>query len=169
MRFWIPWLRSVYDWMKMLGICPYYYEKRGEHLIPIVPEMDLGTISVYVNKKHKIKFKWRWTHGDKQREEDTRMQWILGDHPPTKVSKKLSLRFSSHLSFCCFLIFCFLLIFSFSQDGKIRSSLGALLPEYRTLLIIQRALEISSAQNSELTHILEYHPQVRIVVSSNVI
>ncbi len=87
MRFWIPWLRSVYDWMKMLGICPYYYEKRGEHLIPVVPEMDLGTISVYVNKKHKIKFKWRWTHGDKQREEDTRMQWILGDHPPTKVSK----------------------------------------------------------------------------------
>ena len=26
-RHWMPWLRQVYDWVKLIGICPYYFER----------------------------------------------------------------------------------------------------------------------------------------------
>jgi len=82
-RFWLPWQRAVYDYMKILGIAPYYFEKHGEHPVPICPQIELGTISVTVTKKHKIEYKWRWQHGFEQ-EEEKNMFWIVGDHAPTR-------------------------------------------------------------------------------------
>ena len=44
-RYWMPWLRSAYDWMKMYGVCPYYFVRpKGQdlHQIPKVPDVELG-------------------------------------------------------------------------------------------------------------------------------
>lgn len=82
-RFWMPWLRKVYDYMKILGVAPYYFEKHGEHLVPIVPPLELGTISVLVTKRHKLEYKWRWKHGFDQ-DEEKNMFWIVGDHAPNR-------------------------------------------------------------------------------------
>lgn len=125
-RFWLPFLRKVYDYRKLLGIVPYYFEKHGLDSVPVVPPIELGTISVMVTKKHKLKYIWRWNHGFQQ-EEEKKMFWIVGDNPP-------------------------------SRDGTIRSPLASLLPQYRTLLILQRSLEIVSDQCARPTHILEYRP-----------
>lgn len=80
-RFWMPWLRQIYDNMKILGICPYYFEKHHDHLVPVVPPLDLGTISVKVTPKHKLEYTWRWNHGFETSEEK-KMLWIIGDHAP---------------------------------------------------------------------------------------
>lgn len=86
-RYWMPWLRTAYDWIKMVGICPYYFEKRGEHLVPVVPPMDLGVITVaVVSKTHRIEYRWRWDHGFEQ-EEDKSMYWITSDYAPSRYGE----------------------------------------------------------------------------------
>lgn len=126
MRYWMPFLRKVYDYRKMLDLIPYYFERHGEDEVPVVPRLDLGSISVSVTKKHKLKYTWRWSHGFQQ-EEEKKMYWIVGDHAP-------------------------------GRDGSIRSPMASLLPHYRTLLVLQRSLEIVSEQAARPTHILEYRP-----------
>ncbi len=127
-RFWMPFLHLLYDWLKRVNVCPYYFELQGKHWVPIVPNPELGSIGVYVTPKHKVKYKWRWTHGYDADTEEKHMYFFCGDHAP-------------------------------GPSGRITSSLSALLPEYRTLVILQKSLEIASTQNSHITHMLEYHPQ----------
>lgn len=127
-RFWLPWQRKMFDYIHILGLVPYYIEKlpHSDDYVPVIPDLELGVISIVVTKKHKIEYKWRWQHGFEQGEEK-KMLWIQGDHPPTR-------------------------------DGRIRSPLAALLSQYRTLLVLQRSLEISAQQCAEPTHMVEYHP-----------
>jgi hypothetical protein len=128
-RYWMTWQRAVYDWIKMIGICPYYMKKinsKSQHQIPVVPSIELGYITVTVNKKHELEYNWYWNHGNTQELEKS-MLWVISDHAPT-----------------C--------------DGTIRSPLASLLTHYRTILILQRSLEICSDQRAKPTHVLEYTP-----------
>ena len=125
-RHWMPFLRKVYHYRKMLDLVPYYFERHGMDNIPIVPPLELGTISVTVTKKHKLKYIWRWNHGFQQ-EVEKKMYWIIGDNAP-------------------------------ARDGSIRSALASLLPHYRTLLVLQKSLEVVAEQCAHPTHILEYRP-----------
>jgi hypothetical protein len=120
----------MFDYLHILGLVPYYKKKVGHagDEVPVIPDLELGTISVTVNRKHELEYKWRWNHGFEQGEE-RKMLWITGDHPPTR-------------------------------SGQIRSPLVSLLAQYRTILILQRSLEITAAQCAEPTHIAEYHPSV---------
>jgi hypothetical protein len=134
-RYWMPWLRTAYDWIKMVGVCPYYFERKGEHLVPLVPDIELGDISVLVNSKtHKVEYRWRWTHGlasdatTVSSEGDKNMYWVISDYAP-------------------------------SCNGQLRSPLASLLPSYRSILILQQSLEVASAQCARPTHVMEYHPQ----------
>lgn len=79
---WMPFLRQVYDWCQMIGICPYYFKKVGEHKVPVVPDLDLGYITVVVNKDHQLEYKWYWSHGV-QTEQQTDMLWIMTENRPT--------------------------------------------------------------------------------------
>lgn len=137
-RHWMPWQRKVYDWIKILGICPYYFKKlKGQHLhqVPVVPDMELGYITVSVTDDHELKYHWYWRHGY-HHEEDKAILWVITDHAPC-------------------------------ADGIIKSTLASLLPQYRTLLVLQKSLEIASAQSAELTHVLEYHPDKATAKSDN--
>jgi len=128
-RYWMPFLRAVFDWVKLIGICPYYFKKlntQSIHQVPVVPDIELGNIIVIVNDKHEIDYKWYWNHG-KQQQEEKSMLWIRTDHSPTR-------------------------------DGTIRSACASLLPMYRTILILQKSLEICATQNAKPTHVLEYNP-----------
>ena len=125
-RYWIPFLRRLYDYRKILDLIPYYFERHGLDEVPVIPDLELGSISVTITKKHRLKYIWRWNHGFQQ-EEEKKMYWIIGDHPP-------------------------------ARDGSIRSPMASLLTHYRTLLILQKSLEIVSEQAAHPTHILEYRP-----------
>ncbi len=62
--YWMPWLRIVYDWCQLIGLCPYYFENKGDHRIPIVPDFELGYITAIVDEKtHKVRYSWAWDHG----------------------------------------------------------------------------------------------------------
>ena len=63
--YWMPWLRGVYDWCMMFGVCPYYFASPtggagggGGHKVPVIPDVDLGYVTVGVNKDHKYVYKW---------------------------------------------------------------------------------------------------------------
>lgn len=32
--YWMPWARALWDGLRLFGVCPYYFVKRGDHLIP---------------------------------------------------------------------------------------------------------------------------------------
>lgn len=139
-RHWMPWLRKVYDWTRMFGICPYYFERRGAiHQVPIVPDIELGRITVSVNPKtRKLEYKWYWTPSgiNMQMKHDKSILWVITDRAPTR-------------------------------SGTFRSLLASLLPRYRTLVILRRSLERASTQNTHLAHILEYHPSAGTASNDN--
>lgn len=124
--FWMPWLRKVYDWTQMLGICPYYFVKlKGtEHMIPVVPEMDLGYIAVSISKEHQLEYKWYWSHGTNT-EQQKDMLWILTEAKPGK-------------------------------DGTINSPLASLLPTYSSLMKLKRSQDIVVVQRARPVHIMEH-------------
>lgn len=130
--FWMPWLRKVYIWLKRIGICPYYFEKTpgsNGHKYPVVPDIELGYITVVVDKNHKLIFKWYWSHGTST-EEAKDMLWIQTEDRP------------NHL-------------------GQIKSAWATLLPNYRSLLKLQKAQDIASTQAARPVHIMEFTPNAR--------
>ncbi len=130
--FWMPWLRTVYDWVKLFGICPYYFKKtkgNKQHNIPIVPNIELGYITVVVNKEHELEYKWYWSHGTST-EQETKMLWIITEDKPDK-------------------------------NGRMRSPLTSLLPNYRSLLKLQRSQDIASTQAARPVHLMEHTPNAK--------
>lgn len=127
-RHWMPFLRRVYDWTRMFGICPYFFERKGDfHQIPVVPDPELGYIRVRVNPKtHRLEYKWYWNHGT-QVHQEKKMLWVITDRAPT-------------------------------ARGEYRSVMSSLLPRYRTILVLRRSLERAAVQNTSVPHLLEYHP-----------
>jgi hypothetical protein len=130
--FWMPWLRTVYDWVKLFGICPYYFKKtKGEkpHMIPVVPDIQLGYITVVVNTAHELEYKWYWSHGT-HTEQETKMLWVITeDHP--------------------------------SCSGQLNSPLVSLLANYRSLKKLQKSQDIACTQAARPVHLMEYTPNAR--------
>src|SRR6185437_15766052 len=86
-RHWMTWQRAIFLWSKLVGLCPYYLERHGEHTVPVVPDMELGEISVLVNKQHHLEYRWRWTHGvyamaGPANEGERNMYWVITDYAP---------------------------------------------------------------------------------------
>lgn len=130
-HYWMPWQRKVYDWVKQLGICPYYFKRlknNKDHQVPVVPDMELGFITVSVNKDHEVEYSWYWNHG-RVSERDSRMYWVTSDHRPDK-------------------------------NGRLHSALATLVERYRTLRIMQSAQETATTQAARPTHLFEYIPKV---------
>jgi virulence-associated protein VapD len=89
--YWMPWIRTVYDWIRKFGICPYYFERKGEHLVPRVPDFDLGFITVVTTAKHELLYRWYWNHGT-QTEQEQNMLWVITEgHPSPTGSLRSSL------------------------------------------------------------------------------
>lgn len=69
---WMSWLKTVYAWLKTVGICPFYFTpiKRSTDTypqwIPTTPPRDSGEILTFLDKKHTQKFIWRWYSNDNQ-------------------------------------------------------------------------------------------------------
>jgi hypothetical protein len=130
--YWMPWLRKVYIWLKRLGICPYYFKKTpGPNGLkyPVVPDIDLGYITVVVSKTHDLIYKWYWSHGTSM-EEQSDMLWIMTEDRP-------------------------------NFKGQIKSPLATLLPNYRSVLKLQKAQDIASTQAARPVHIMEFTPNAR--------
>lgn len=131
-KFWVPWQKKVYEMVRMFGICPYIFEKRKTLPYPFVPDPELYTIKVAVDKKrHKVTYNlyWRDTLDGKGVSEPAKnVYWIITDRAPNRY-------------------------------GQLQSPLAAMLPRYRTMLILRNALQITAEQNSKISHLLEYHPK----------
>jgi hypothetical protein len=128
-RYWMPWLRNVYDWLRMFGICPYYFKRanrRSNHQIPIVPDIEKGYITVSVDDSHDTKYRWYWSHGTTVKE-DKRMLWVTRDDAPPIT-------------------------------GEIISPLSSLLTRYRSLLVLQESQDDAATQAAHPPHLFEYHP-----------
>jgi len=128
-HFWMPWLRKVFDWYKMFGICPYYLERpnsKSSHQVPVIPDVEMGYITVSVDKRHRKRFRWYWDHGTTASEEK-RMLWIVGDDSPT-------------------------------IDGTIQSPMASLVIAYRSLMILRGSQDDAAVQSAHPPHVFEYHP-----------
>jgi hypothetical protein len=137
-RHWMPWQRTVFDWVKMLGLCPYYIRRAGDHPVPVVPPWGSGRIAVVFTKTREVQYRWYWE--DKMTgpasTHDSRMLWVTTDYAPT-------------------------------IEGCVVSPVGSLLSQYRTIRVLQNALESAATQNAHLTHVLEYHPSAATATNDN--
>jgi hypothetical protein len=67
--YWMPFLNDHYDWIKIFGICPFYFEpviltqnsKPAVFYVPVCPKPEMGTISVYQRKNRSQGYLWKWS------------------------------------------------------------------------------------------------------------
>lgn len=80
--YYVPFLENIYDWIKTVGVCPWYFETIRDtgHRVPIVPPVGSGYIVTLLNDKHKQEFRWYWNDGGKY---DRKMYFEKKDHVPT--------------------------------------------------------------------------------------
>lgn len=83
----LPWLIAMYNWLKVLGVFPWYFESLGDsiHKYPVVPAMDSGYITTYIDKKHRQQFKWYW---NTEPESEKKMFFVYDEgHLPSPTGK----------------------------------------------------------------------------------
>jgi hypothetical protein len=80
-RFWLEWKQKMYIWLKMYGICPWYFikVKKTIHKYPLVPPLKSGYISTFLDKKKIQQYTWTWHDGG----EDKKMHFETRNYPPT--------------------------------------------------------------------------------------
>lgn len=127
--YWMPWARALWDGLRLFGVCPYYFVKRGDHLIPEVPDFTLGAIAVSTNTKtREVTYKWYDNYQNNPSQEAAKdMRWATTEFAPT-------------------------------ADGTIRSACACLLPDYRSLIKIRQAQDVVVTQRSHPPHIIEMVP-----------
>jgi hypothetical protein len=67
-NYWMPTLKQHYEWIKLFGICPFYFEpiivkqkKRVTvHYIPKIPHLSSGVIYTYMDIRGKQAYFWKW-------------------------------------------------------------------------------------------------------------
>lgn len=133
----LPWLISQYNWLKMFGVFPWYFESTTgtDHKVPAVPPYESGFITTYLDKKHRQQFRWYWN--DNKDEHERKMYFIYDE---------------GHLP---------------SLKGKLRSSIASLLSEYRSVKIAREMNEISWWQQAHPQHIFEFHPPRNMPADDN--
>ena len=126
--YWMPWLKDVYDWVKMFGVAPYRFlrVRQTDHYYPQCPPFGTGYITTFVNRKHEQKFKWYWSHTENHEEEKT-MHWVFGHDKPT-------------------------------INGNLRSDMNTLLKEFRTEAVLRESLEVGATQAARPVFLFEHHP-----------
>jgi hypothetical protein len=129
--YWMPWMADMYDWLKMFGVCPWYFGKLRNtiHSIPIVPPYGSGIIKTYMDKKRRQRFKWFWVrdYNDLDTESDPTMYFEVDGRPP-------------------------------SLNGYILSTVATLLPDFRTAKLVRENSEKAWQQQAHQQHIFEMHP-----------
>jgi hypothetical protein len=133
----LPWLISMYNWLKMFGVFPWYFESlSGDsiHKFPVVPPMDAGYITTYVDKKHRQQFRWYW---NREPDSERKMYFIFDE---------------GHLP---------------ALTGKLRSSIASLIHEYRSAKIARETSEMSWYQQAHPQHIFEFHPPRNVPADDN--
>jgi hypothetical protein len=129
-RHWMPWQRAVYDNIKKWGVCPYYFIKPEGQTDHQVPIVpDFKLGYITVYSTDNHQIKFKW--------------YWNHDLIIDKEEKAMLWIISEYAP---------------NVDGTLKSPLASLLPQYRTLLILQQSLERVSVQCANPTHILEYHP-----------
>lgn len=100
---WMPWLRTVYDWCRKYGFCPYYMKNpNSDHPIPVTPDFEKGYTTVQVDEHHETIFRWYWNHGSTTQLEKN-MLWILTEDQPTcdgAVCSRLATLLPEYRSLC---------------------------------------------------------------------
>lgn len=79
-RFYIPWLREVYKWIQLFGMCPYYLRELEDQseFVPVVPPYSSGKITTYMDEDHIQRFQWYWI---REMEPDEDVIFII-ERPP---------------------------------------------------------------------------------------
>lgn len=80
--YFVPWLKASYDWIKMVGVFPWYFETIRDtgFRVPVVPPFGSGYIVTLLNDRHKQEFRWYWSDTGKH---DRKMFFERKDHVPT--------------------------------------------------------------------------------------
>lgn len=129
--YWMPWLRKVYVYCKLFGLCPYYFEKRREikgHRLPVVPDMDKGFITTIINEDtHRTEYKWYWSHTTTTQYEKN-MFWIVTEDAPDAY-------------------------------GRINSQMRSLLEDYRAMVKLRTSQNICATQRARPVHLIEHVPE----------
>jgi hypothetical protein len=86
----LPWLIAQYNWLKMFGVFPWYLESMSgtDHKVPMVPAMDSGYMTTYLDKKHRQQFKWYWMVGSAN-EHERKMYFVIDEGHLPSLSGKL--------------------------------------------------------------------------------
>lgn len=136
-RYWVPFLREMFIYIKMWGFCPYRLkavEYRGEiHYYPKIPPLDSGFVEVYQTKDRELELLWNWNevaqtfkhHRNMDQTIDENVRFIIKDMP--------------------------------SMYGKYNSDLMSLAKDYLNLDITEDLQTQSNLQKAYPTHIVEYH------------
>jgi len=129
-RYWMPWQRSVYDCIKKYGVAPYYFIKPEGQSQHQVPIVPSFDMGyITIETTEKHKLKFRW-------------YWNHGKIINLEEKAMLWI-VTEHAP---------------NPDGTLKSGLSSLLSQYRTILVLQKSLEIVATQNANPTHVLEFHP-----------
>lgn len=79
--YWMPWARQLWDGCRLFGVCPYFFVKRGDHMIPQVPDFTLGTMAVLTNTKtREVSYKW---YDTQQQDAAKDIRWAVTEFAPT--------------------------------------------------------------------------------------
>lgn len=127
--YWMRFARTMWDVCRILGVCPYYYVKRGTHQVPVVPDLTLGKVVVVTNTKTRdVSYRWYDTYQDNpMRDAASDIKWVVTEHAPM-------------------------------ANGIIISALATLLPSYRSLIKIRQARDVVVTQRARPPHIIEMIP-----------
>jgi hypothetical protein len=127
--YWMPWVRNVLDGCRIYGVCPYYFIKRGSHMVPKVPDFTQGYITVVYNTKtRETSYKWYDTfQSNPMRDAAKDIRWVLTEFAPL-------------------------------ANGTLRSVCSVLLPSYRSLMKLRQARDVVSTQRAHPPHIIEIVP-----------
>ena len=136
-EYWAPWLKKVYLYLKVFGVCPYYKKKiEGTVYWKFeVPSMELGFWMTYVNSQTgRQEFVWFWYNnnigngvsvGDMFSPSDTEMYWETSTECP-------------------------------SPKGDLKTAVISLLTDYQMYVGIQKDLRAVSSYNANPPIYLKY-------------
>lgn len=127
-NYWMSTMHECYDYMKMFGVVPYFFERieGTDHVRPVVPAWGSGYITTLQVRRGIQGFRWYW-RGSNAGSHDTKMHWWFAETCPT-------------------------------LDGNLRSDVSSLLPLYRLGLTLMDSLQTASYDAARPYFIYEHRP-----------
>lgn len=137
---WVRWAQNVYDWLKLIGVCPYYLERLPQtiHRYPVVPVWGSGTIRTHLDKRGHQQFTWYDRNVVGMNEPRKNMLWWHeSDHALPML------------------------------NGTLRSNVATLLSDWRLRNVLSEAVAVAQYQAARPQHIFEYSPPKANQVGDN--